>query len=56
MSASDKTIAETLKVILKHLDSDIALELLSDLKQIKGNSSFMKTIDLLFIGLKEMRK
>jgi len=56
MAASDKTIAETLKVILKHLDFDIALELLSDLRQIKSNSSFMQTIDLLLTGLKEMQK
>jgi hypothetical protein len=44
MVASQNTIEEIIRVILKHVDRDTAHAIIHDLQKIDGNKSFRDTI------------
>jgi len=44
MAASDRTVQEVAKVILRHISSQAARGIVADLRTVEGNQSFRETI------------
>lgn len=47
MVASKNTVVNVYNVLAKHLSDDAITELLTELTNVKGNASFVQTIELL---------
>ena len=47
MAASYETIDKVFEIIKKHVDDDVFKAIITDLMEVKGNSSFRETINRL---------
>lgn len=47
MSASDDTISKVARVILRHVDREVAVKIATELLEVPGNKSFRETVERL---------